>query len=216
MNKYPIVKIDPNWFDEEKLKPAASTLQKGGVIAYPTETVYGLGADIYFEEAVDRIFRLKKRDPHKPFSVMISSIADVEELCREVPEYGKLLIDTFWPGPLTLIFKASDKAPKYIKSKDNKIGLRLPDHPITKVLMRMHRQPLTSTSANLTGAQEAVTAQHVVKNFGNAIDLIIDGGPSTLKIPSTVLDATGVKPKIIREGAITHSHIKETLVGVNI
>lgn len=212
--QFQIVKIDPNYFEEKDLEPAVSALQKSGLIAYPTETVYGLGANIYFEEAVARVFQLKKRDPQKPFSIMIASSDDIEELCQEIPEYGKILINCFWPGPLTLIFTASDKVPNYIKSIDNKVGLRFPDHPVTKALMKMHRKPVTSTSANLAGAQETVTVQDVIKNFGSAIDVIIDGGPCNIKVSSTVLDATGEKPKVIREGAITPSQISKTLAGV--
>lgn len=216
MNKYQIIKIDPNNFNWEELEHAVSILQKGGVIAYPTETVYGLGANIYYEKAVRRIFQLKKREPNKPLSIMISSFEEVEELCQKMPEYGRHLMEVFWPGPLTLIFKASDKVPKYLISKDQKIGLRMPNHPITKALMKLHHQPVTSTSANITGAKDAVNVQDVKKSFGDNIDLIIDGGECNVKIPSTVLDVTGNKPEFVRAGAISSSRIKEIMLGVGL
>ncbi|MFQ5822638.1 MAG: L-threonylcarbamoyladenylate synthase [bacterium] len=215
MNNLSVLKINPNNFDAKDLEPAVMVLQRGGVIAYPTETVYGLGANIYHERAVRRIYQLKKRDLTKPLSVMISSIEDVEDLCEEIHHYGKILINAFWPGPITLIFKASDSIPSYITSKDKKIGLRIPNHPITEALMRMHSQPVTSTSANITGTKELIRAQDVKNNFGGKIDLIIDGGACCVKIPSTVLDVTGEEPKVLREGAITRSQIEEVLLGIS-
>jgi L-threonylcarbamoyladenylate synthase len=184
------------------------------VIAYPTETVYGLGANIYHESAVRRIFQLKRRDPAKPLSVMISSIEDLNELCQEVPQYSDTLMNAFWPGPLTLIFKASKNVPSYVASQDKKIGLRIPNHPITKALMSLHGQPVTSTSANIAGAEEPSEAQHVLDSFGDKIDLLIDGGACRVKIPSTVLDVTGEEPKVLREGAVSLAKIKQVLFRV--
>lgn len=212
MNTLSILKINPDNFDVEELQPAVTVLKQGGVIAYPTETVYGLGASIYHEHAVRRIFQLKIRDPNKPLSVMISSIEDVNELCEEIPQYSEILMNAFWPGPLTLIFKASEKVPNYIASTDKKIGLRFPNHPITRAIMRMHGQPVTSTSANVAGKAEPINAQEVKHIFGDKIDLVIDGGECRFKIPSTVLDATGEEPKVLREGVMTLAQIQEVLL----
>ncbi len=214
MNKIPILKIDPNHFDVKELEPARNILQHGGVIAYPTETVYGLGANIYQERAVFRVFQLKRREPGKPLSIMISTLDEVETLCQEIPPYGKVLMRTFWPGPLTFILKASENVPHYIMSRDKKIGLRFPNHPVTQALMKLHPQPVTSTSANITGERESIRAQEVKNIFGDKIDLIIDGGECRVKVPSTVLDVTAEEPKVLREGAVSLSQIQEALSGV--
>lgn len=205
------IKIHPERFNSTDLQPAVSILQRGGLIAYPTETVYGLGANIYDQKAVRKIFEIKRRERQKPLSVMIASHVQVEELCMDLPNYAYNLIATHWPGPLTLILRASARVPDYITSADNKIGLRMPDHCITKALMKLHREPITSTSANVSGVEAPVRAQEVVNTFADKIDLIIDGGECKVKIPSTVLDATGEAPRILRAGAISFLQIERCL-----
>ncbi len=209
-----ITKINPNKFNLEELEPAVATLKQGGVLVYPTETVYGLGANVYNEKAVQKIYHLKKRESKKPLSVMIAAIADAKQLCDELNETGEKLMKMFWPGPLTLIFKASAQVPIYIMSPDHKIGLRMPAHPITDGLMKLHREPVTSTSANFSGARPPVLAQEVAQNFENSVDLIIDGGKCSVQVPSTVVDVSGKETKIIREGAISKNKIMQCLHGV--
>jgi len=210
----PLLAINPRNFDAKDLKPAARTLKRGGVIVYPTETVYGLGANIFHQKAVQKIYRLKRRDPHQPISAMIASLEDVDEYCTDVHEYARSLMHEYWPGPLTLILKASENLPRYITSADCKIGLRFPDHPITKALMVHHCQPITSTSANLTRGIPPVTAHELNINIAGKVDLIVDAGPCSVQIPSTVLDCSGDEPKLIREGSIPISEIKFFLRGI--
>jgi L-threonylcarbamoyladenylate synthase len=209
-----VIKINPDKFELKELQPAVAILQQGGVIAYPTETVYGLGANIYHEKAVRRIFEIKGRDPQKPLSIMVSSIQAAEELCGNVPDFGNKLMAAYWPGPLTLIFQAANKLPKYIVSVDKKIGLRFPDHPITGALMRLHREPVTSTSANISGQRDPVRASEVIEAFAKKVDLIIDGGECQTKIPSTVVDVSGSEPVLVRAGAIPFAEIMKRLSGV--
>ncbi|NIR72943.1 threonylcarbamoyl-AMP synthase [candidate division KSB1 bacterium] len=211
-----IIKIHPKKFQSDDLQVAVSSLRKGGVIAYPTETVYGLGANIYQQKAVLRIFEIKGRDISKPVSIMIASDADVNDICMDIPDYSRTLMAKYWPGPLTLIFKASEELPEYIVSEDKKIGLRLPDHPITRKLMELHSEPMTSTSANISGEQAPIHAQEVANTFKERIDVIIDGGECEGKVPSTVLDASGNTPRILREGAISSSQIEQSLEGVKV
>lgn len=206
-----IVKINPVQFRDDELQLAADVLKRGGVIAYPTETVYGLGANIFQRAAVAKIFEIKGREPHKPVSIMISEAADVDVFCEEVSAVGRKLMAAYWPGPLMLIFKASSQLPDYIVSRDGKIGLRLPDHPICSALMRRHREPITSTSANRTGEPPLVNARQIVEQFGDEIDLVIDGGACQSNVPSTVVDVSGDEPQVLRAGAIPPAEIQKRL-----
>jgi len=209
-----IIKINPEKFAVKELQPAVAILHRGGVIAYPTETVYGLGANIYQKKAVQRIFEIKGRDPQKPLSIMIASVDDVEELCENIPAFGTALMEAYWPGPLTLIFQAAPKLPQYILSMDKKIGLRFPDHPITMGLMKQHHEPITSTSANISGQRDPVRASEVIEAFAGKVDLVIDSGECQMKIPSTVVDVSGSEPVLVREGAIPFVEILNRLQGV--
>jgi len=209
-----ILKINPEKFAVKELQPAVAILHQGGIIAYPTETVYGLGANIYQKKAVQRIFEIKGRDPQKPLSIMIASVGDVEELCENIPAFGTTLMKAYWPGPLTLIFQAAPKLPQYILSMDKKIGLRFPDHPITRALMKRHREPVTTTSANISGQRDPVRASEVIEAFAGKVDLIIDGGECQMKTPSTVVDVSGSEPVLVREGAIPFVEIVKRLPGV--
>ena len=203
------IKLNPIDFKLEELEPALDVLKRGGVIAYPTETVYGLGADIYDEEAVRRIFQIKRRETGKPFPIIIKSNAVAKTLCAEISELAFSLIQRFWPGPLTLILKAADQVPDYLIGKDKKIGLRIPDHPITKTLLGCYPNPLISTSANISGGKAATRAREIDPGLADKVDLIIDGGICEMQNPSTVLDVTDKKPKLLREGAIPFSMIEQ-------
>jgi len=203
------IAVNVKEFDTNDLKPAVDILNRSGVIAYPTETVYGLGASIFHEDAVNKVFRIKERDPAKPLSAMIGAIDDVQTLCKNIPEYARVLMAEYWPGPLTLVFKASARVPSYFKTDEDKVALRFPDHPITRALMQMHPLPITCTSANISNRPEAVTAADVSKTLGEKVDLIIDGGPCHGQTPSTVVDVTGDAPGLIREGLIAFSEIEK-------
>ena len=205
------IKLNPIDFKLEELEPALDVLKRGGVIAYPTETVYGLGADIYDEEAVRRIFQIKRREIGKPFPVIIKSIAVAKTLCTEISELAFSSIRRFWPGPLTLILKAADQVPDYLIGKDKKIGLRIPDHPITKTLLVSYLNPLISTSANISGGKAATRAQEIDPGLADEVDLIIDAGECEMQSPSTVIDVTNEKPKLLRAGAIPFAVIEQKL-----
>lgn len=209
------LEINPDSFKQDDLKPAVRALKRGGVIAYPTETVYGLGANIFHQKSIQKVFSVKRRDPHKPISAMIASVQDVDELCTEIPDYARELMDIYWPGPLTLIMEASENVPRYMTSPERKIGLRLPDHPITKALMVHHRQPITSTSANITGAPPPIGADEVDMNIQSKIELVVNAGRCLVQVPSTVIDCSGAKPKLLRNGAIVFSEIIKKLQGVH-
>lgn len=206
-----VLTIDPNHFEVSELNPAVEVMQQGGVLAYPTETVYGLGANIFLKAAVERIYHLKKRVSSKPMSIMIASDEEARKLCVEISKQAEVLMDTFWPGPLTLIFRAASSVPEYMVSASGTIGLRYPDHPITRALMHLHGQPVTSTSANVSGAEPAQSAREVVWSFANEVDMVIDAGTFPAQKPSTVVDLAQGELRVVREGAISKNQLTACL-----
>lgn len=208
----PILKVDlqnqadlPGAF--EKIK---GLLDKGGLIAYPTDTFYGLGANPFNERAVANIFKIKKRSPHKPILVLISSVKQLDQLTSAISPDAEKLIQNLWPGPLTLLFKALPHLPKNLTAGTGKIGVRLPDHEFSRKLIQYIDQPLTASSANLSGSPNCRTAEELIGLDGN-INLIVDGGKTAGEKESTVLDTTLVPPKLIREGVISKMQIESIL-----
>lgn len=195
------------------LQPAADVLERGGVIAYPTETVYGLGADIYNKAAVERIYQIKERSSGKPLSVLLSSQEDVYSICSDIPDFARWLMQRYWPGPLTLVFKASTGLPEHMAGPGGTIGVRVTSHPIIEALMKLYRKPITTTSANFSGQPPAVRGRDVERMLGKHIDLLIDAGICPGRVPSTVLDATGSEPVVLRQGDITIEQITNCLQG---
>jgi len=206
-----ILKIDPIHPEDDLIAIAAQLLQKGGVIAYPTETVYGIGCSAFNAEAVNRIYRLKNRDPSKALILIAADIIQISELVETIPEQAEKLIESFWPGPLTLVFKASSRLQEFAFRKSKTIAVRIPDCAICLALLKSCGFPLVSTSANLSGEPEATTAKEVADTFGDQLDMIIDGGRTPSRAPSTVVDITRTPVRIIREGAISALEINAVL-----
>lgn len=197
----------------EAIENIRSVLNSGGVIAFPTDTFYGLGADPFNPEALLKIFQIKQRPADNPLLVLIHSRDSLEILTSEVTDNAQLLMDHFWPGLLTLVFKASPQVPKELTAGKGTIGIRLPGHPFTQNLLQELGQPLTAPSANISGEREPVTAQEVAKTLGDKLDLIVDGGPAPGGKLSTVLDTTTDPPTLIREGAVSRGEL-ETLLPI--
>ncbi|GAI83266.1 unnamed protein product, partial [marine sediment metagenome] len=170
------------------------------IVAFPTETVYGIGVNIFDEEAIKKIFMAKGRSFEKPLPAMVSSVEEVESLVEEINETARRIMNKYWPGPLTLIFKK--KADVSLGSKEDTIAIRIPDHPITLALLKACQVPLAVTSANISGDPDTKSAAAVEKEIGDKIDLIIDGGPSPIGVPSTVLDVTETIPRVLRQGSV--------------
>ncbi|MGZ8848419.1 MAG: L-threonylcarbamoyladenylate synthase [Pyrinomonadaceae bacterium] len=190
---------------------AARTISSGGIVAFRTDTFYGLGADPFDQQAIQKIKALKGREDRKPILVLIS---DNEQLDRLVPERSAafdLLKKRFWPGPLTIIGRASEKLPYELTAGTKTVGVRLPDDDKVRALVRRCGGALTATSANPAGMPPAKTAGEVQTSFGDLIEMIIDGGPSKTDQPSTVVDATGEEVKLVREGIIPWSEIQSVL-----
>ncbi|MDZ7699320.1 MAG: L-threonylcarbamoyladenylate synthase [Deltaproteobacteria bacterium] len=184
------------------IKRAAEVLKTGGIVAYPTETVYGLAADISNSSAIKKLFRLKQRKPNRPILMLIPSVDDLRQYTDHIPLVATQLMKRFWPGALTLIFKASPLVSPLLTGGKGKIGIRLSSHPVAAALAKEMGRPITSTSANLSRGPSPRTPDEVVDTFDEGIDLILDAGPSPGNTPSTVLDLTVDPPQILREGAI--------------
>jgi L-threonylcarbamoyladenylate synthase len=188
-----------------------SVLNSGGVIAFPTDTFYGLGADPFNPDAISRIFQIKQRPADKPLLVLIHSLDQLADLTQEVTDSARQLMERFWPGPLTLIFKAATGLPDALTAGTGTLGIRLPAHPFTRRLLETLDRPLTAPSANISNAQEPQTARQVENTLGEKLNLVVDGGPTPGGKPSTILDTTTYPPTLIREGSLSRSDIESVL-----
>lgn len=204
-----ILKIDADHSAEDVIRSAAAIISQGGVIAYPTETIYGLGADAINEQAIRRIFDIKGRNFQNPVSVIIGSRGDVDPLVAGVPQTAQKLIDAFWPGPLTIVFEASPSVSPLLTAGSGKIGIRLSGHSGAREISRRAGKPLTATSANLSGEPECADTAQVIRQLDDRIDAVVDLGKTAQQIPSTLIDVTSDPPVILRLGAITHQDIMQ-------
>jgi L-threonylcarbamoyladenylate synthase len=186
----------------EALAKAKEIIEQGGIIAYPTETFYGLGVDPYNEDAVKRLFHLKGRGFDKPVSILVKDKAMLRQVVTAIPPAAENLIRRFWPGPLTIIFQASSQLPALLTAGTGKIGVRISGNPITQKLLDTIDRPLTTTSANPSGRMSSVTAEEVAGYFDNNLDLILDGGELPGRLGSTVVDVTGDGVLVVRQGEI--------------
>jgi L-threonylcarbamoyladenylate synthase len=193
------------------IKDIQSVLNSGGVIAFPTDTFYGLGADPFNLNALSKVFRIKQRPLNKPLLVLIHSLDQLADLTQEVTDNARKLMERFWPGPLTLIFKAAPELPDALTAGTGTIGIRLPGHPFTRRLLETLGRPLTAPSANLSNAEEPKTAQQVASTLEDKLDLIVDGGSAPGGKSSTVLDTTTNPATLIREGALSRGDLESVL-----
>ena len=201
----------------DTLANAANALRAGSLVAFPTETVYGLGADAQNEKAVARIYEVKGRPADHPLIVHIDSMERMEAWSSDIPEYAIQLARDYWPGPMTLVLKRSDTAKDFITGGQETVGLRVPAHPLALGLLVAFIDAgglgIAAPSANRFGAVSPTTAdavQEELQEYMADSDLILDGGPSLVGVESTIIDCTGDVPKILRLGAITHEMITET------
>lgn len=185
--------------------------KKGGVIAYPTETFYGLGVNPFNENAVKKLFKLKGRDFNNPVSILIKDKNMLLSVAEEVPPLAETLIKKFWPGPLTIIFKAKKKFPSLLLGGTDKIGVRISSNPIAQKFLETINSPITTTSANPSGKKSPVTTREVMDYFGDKLDIVIDSGALAGKTGSTVVDIAEGKLKVIREGEISIKTLNEEL-----
>lgn len=204
-----------NGADDEAFKDAAKALREGKLVAFPTETVYGLGANALNTDAVKKIFEAKGRPSDNPLIVHISDVSKLNELVAEIPETADLLIKAFWPGPLTMVFEKSNLVPDIITAGLDTVAVRMPDSPIAQKLIKGAGVPVAAPSANISGRPSPTTHRHVMEDLYGRIDYIIDGGPCQVGVESTVLDVTTDIPTILRPGGITLEMLEEVLGKVN-
>ena len=190
-------------FSESSLREAVQVVREGGIIAFPTETFYGLGACPFNARAVQRIFDLKDRALRAaPILVLVRSRADLEAFVSEITPTAERLMETYWPGPLTLIFRAAGAVPSVLTAGTGTIGVRLSAHKDAQRVLEAVGGPLTGTSANRSGHPPATTAEEVDRVLGAAVDVIVNGGATPGGLPSTVVDTTVTPPRLVREGRI--------------
>ncbi len=203
--------VNPAQLNRAAIERAAAAIRRGEVIAIPTDTVYGLAANPFQPEAVRRIFRLKGRPENKPILLLVESVRQAEALMAALPEAFERLAARFWLGPegapLTLILPAAPAVPEWITAGTGTVAVRMPGSVLTREIIRAARVPLTGTSANRSGLPAAETAEQVRQAFPRGLALIVDGGPARTSAPSTLVDLTLGRPRVVREGAIPAAEI---------
>ncbi len=202
------IEVDPDKPQQHLLQEAVDIILGGGMIAFPTDTTYGLGVNPFDDKAVSRVFELKQRDSNKPLIILINDKQQIEQLAVDVSTVARRLIEQFWPGPLTMIFKTSAEIASFRIGASSKIGIRLPKSPIAQKLIRLSKIPITASSANPSGQPSSLSAKQVINYFNKKVDLVIDGGQAGDKQESTVLDVSTTPPRVIRAGAVDLDRIK--------
>ena len=194
-----------------EVRRAAEILRRGGLVAFPTETVYGLGADASNAAAVKRLYEVKRRPPEHPLIVHFASADDAFRWAREVPDGAKALAKRFWPGPLTLILKRSSLAEGFVTGGQDNVGLRVPSHPVAHDLLLSFGRGVAAPSANRFGHVSPTTAAHVRDDLGKDVDLVLEGGASEVGIESTIVDFSSGSPVLLRPGHIAAAQLEEVL-----
>ncbi len=194
--------------DEEKIREAAEFIKNGGIVAFPTETVYGLGADALNEEAVKKIFIAKGRPQDNPLIVHVAS-KDLSEYVEEVPEIAQKLIDKFWPGPLTIILRKKNTIPNVTSADLDTIGIRMPDNEVARKLIELSHTVIAAPSANISGRPSPTDIERCIEDLDGRVDCIIGGSYSKIGVESTIVDCTVTPPLVLRPGGITLEMLKE-------
>ncbi len=190
---------------------AAEIIHNNGLVAIPTETVYGLGANGLNEEAVAKIFIAKGRPQDNPLILHVADVRDIEKFCKDIPDAAYHLADAFWPGPLTMVLPARDCVPKCTTAGLPTVAVRCPDCEVTRRIIRLAGVPLAAPSANISGKPSTTTAEHVLHDHNGKIELIVDGGPCRVGVESTIVDLTEGRPRLLRPGGITPEQLMEVL-----
>lgn len=216
MIKTKIINIDKESIDVEELRYGAETLRNGGTVIFPTETVYGLGANALDENAIKKIFEAKGRPSDNPLIVHVVKTEDINELVRELPQKAEKLISEFWPGPLTLIFKKASIVSEIVTGGLDTVAIRMPAHPIAKLLIELAGVPVAAPSANLSGKPSPTMEEHVINDMKGRVDAIICGGDADVGVESTVLDITSDIPMILRPGGVTKEDLEKVIGKVDV
>ncbi|MFQ5952892.1 MAG: L-threonylcarbamoyladenylate synthase [Candidatus Omnitrophota bacterium] len=211
-----VIKIDPQKINTWLIRRAAGVIRRGGLVAFPTETVYGLGANALNPEAVTGIFAAKERPLDDPLIVHIAFEEELYKLAEEVPEEAKKLIKEFWPGPLTVVLKKTEVVPDIVTTGLDTVAIRMPSNAISRELISMSGVPIAAPSANLFGRPSPTKAQHVIYDLDGRIDLILDGGPTEIGIESTVVEFIEGKVIVLRPGGIDVESLHSVIGNVHV
>jgi L-threonylcarbamoyladenylate synthase len=195
----------------DEVRRAADILRRGGLVAFPTETVYGLGADASSAAAIARLYKVKRRPADHPVIVHFGSTEEALEWGRQVPDTAKTLARRFWPGPLTLILKRSEKAQDFVTGGQDAVGVRVPAHPVARSMLELFGGGVAAPSANRFGEVSPTTAAHVRADLGADVDLVLEGGPTEVGIESTIVDLSAAKPVVLRPGHISAAELQSVL-----
>jgi len=202
-----IININPSKPHPETIRAAAEVIKRGGIVFFPTQYLYGLGADALNIEAVKRVFGIKQRSLNKPLSILIKNRDEIDKLVRYIPPAALRIMDSFWPGDITIVFEAKDLLPTHLTAGTGKIGIRLPGHPVAAALLNSLKNPITGTSANITDNVGCSQVPDLDPQIEKKLDLILDAGPLKGGAGSTVIDITPPEPRILREGAVSSKEI---------
>jgi len=197
--------------DEPAVRRAAEVIRAGGLVAFPTETVYGLGADALSDSAVARIFEAKERPRGNPLIVHLAGVAALESVAARVPPRARDAAERFWPGPLTLVLPRADRVPLITTGGLQTVAARVPSHPVALALIEASARPIAAPSANRSGRPSPTRAEHVREDLDGRIELILDGGPTSVGVESTVLDMTTEPPTLLRPGGVTLEQLRDCL-----
>ena len=208
--------LNPIHPEPQIIEKAAAIIKNGGLVAFPTETVYGLGAHGLCSEAVAKIYRAKGRPSDNPLILHVADLPMAASLSRELPTSARLLMENFWPGPLTLVVPKAAGIPKEVTGGLDTVAIRMPDHPVALALIEYAGIPIAAPSANRSGRPSPTTADHVRADLAGRIDALLDAGPAGVGLESTVLDLTGAVPIILRPGGVTYEQLKEIMPKVTI
>ena len=194
---------------QQQVEKGISILKQGGIVAFPTDTVYGLGAYANLPQAVERVYRVKERARNMPLPLLLADVSQITEVAEPVPPIAWLLINSFLPGALTIVLPRSNSVPDIITAGSKTIAVRIPAHPVPTALAQGLGTPVVGTSANLSGRPSPLTAEEVHSQLGDKIDLVIDGGRCPGGKESTIVDVTGQTPVVLREGAISREELEQ-------
>ena len=211
-----VARMTEEELDEEAIQKAGEILKTGGLAAFPTETVYGLGGNALDEDAARKIYAAKGRPSDNPLIAHVSCVEEVAPLVKEIPEAGRKLMEAFWPGPLTMIFPKSEKVPYGTTGGLDTVAIRMPDDPVANRLIALAGVPVAAPSANTSGRPSPTTADHVWQDMNGRIEMIIDGGPVGIGVESTIVDVSSAVPSVLRPGAITMEMLAEVLGEVSV
>ncbi|MDR2562214.1 MAG: threonylcarbamoyl-AMP synthase, partial [Holophagales bacterium] len=197
--------------NQAAISKAAGILKSGGLVAFPTETVYGLGADGLNQNAVEKIYEAKGRPKTNPLILHVADVEAAAPLVADWPRMAQELADKYWPGPLTIVLQASDLVPEIVRAGNPTVALRSPAHPVALDLLRRFNGPLAAPSANRAAELSPTKSEHVVKALGGAVGLVLDGGPTRAGIESTIISLAETPPRVLRPGPISISELEETI-----